>query len=64
MAFRWRALVNWLVGQSVLLSLPVENWTMLSFIVAMTSFVVVWWASRQGKPSIAKRAKQATVALY
>jgi hypothetical protein len=31
--------VNWLVGQSVLLGLPVENWTMLSFIVAMTSFV-------------------------
>jgi hypothetical protein len=40
--------VNWLVGQSLLFGLPVENWTMLTFIVAMTSFVVVWWASRQG----------------
>jgi hypothetical protein len=33
--------VNWLVGQSMLLGMPVENWTVFSFIIAMTSFVVV-----------------------
>jgi hypothetical protein len=32
----------------MLLGMPVENWTVFSFIIAMTSFVVVWWARRSG----------------
>jgi hypothetical protein len=40
--------VDWLVGKSVLLGVPVENWMALSFIIAMTSFAVAWWAIRSG----------------
>jgi hypothetical protein len=39
--------IEW-TGQSVLLGVPVENWMALSFIIAMTSFAVAWWAIRSG----------------
>jgi len=38
--------VNWLVGQSVLLGMPVENWTVFTFIIGMTSFAVACRTSR------------------
>ena len=45
LAFRWRALGE-LVGQSVLLGMPVENWTVFTFIIGMTSFAVACRTSR------------------